>query len=205
MESTNGWVPFGFGKCLKEPNHSGVGYVQNNDHEVNLSQEITQQKEKLQKCSENADSRLTENYEDSELEISTVGQMKSVSSFKKLSPFVQQRSITETSEQISALSSETTLVQGNQYIFYDDNGEKFIIDNADFEEKETELVNILNSNSASLSNISNIDLSSYNQSINFKPIPDNVSTVNSTEENGIVPNTDFQVEEKEQIDTFNST
>ncbi|GFY27424.1 hypothetical protein TNCV_2070441 [Trichonephila clavipes] len=177
-------------------------YVQNTDHEINLSQEIIQQVEKLRKCSENADGRLTENYEDAELETPTVGQMKSgvniqqnidvsfseldtASSFKKFSPFVQRNNITETSEQISALSSETTLVQGTQYIFYDDNGEKFIIDNADFEEEETELVNIFNLNSASLSNISNIELGSYNQSIHFKPIPVNVSTVNSTDENGI--------------------
>ncbi|GFR05650.1 hypothetical protein TNCT_503721 [Trichonephila clavata] len=125
--------------------------AQNTDQEINLSLQITQAEEKFHYSSENADNKFTIKYKATEYEVPIEGQMMSDISIQQnmdaissemdtkgfnFSPSKKRSNITETWEQISMLSSETTLVQGTQYTFYDDNEEKFIIDNANFEEEE---------------------------------------------------------------------
>ncbi|GFR28541.1 hypothetical protein TNCT_588641 [Trichonephila clavata] len=109
-------------------------------------------------------------------------------------------------EQISPLSSETlNLVKGTQYAFYDGNGKKFSIDNADFEVEEKELVDIFNSSSSPLSNTSNIERGSYNEAFHFKHIPADASPNIHTDENSNVPNSDFEEEQKKLVDVSNSS
>ncbi|GFS66897.1 hypothetical protein TNIN_59621 [Trichonephila inaurata madagascariensis] len=136
------------------------GYVQNNDQEIHIPQEITQQEEKLQMCSEKADSKLTENHEDAELKTPTDGQMKSD-------------------------------------ISTDENG---IVPNTDFQVEEKKLTDTFNSISSSLSNTSNIEMESnsspvsmannsnseigyYNEAFSFTDNPTNASLDNGTQEN----------------------
>ncbi|GFV56244.1 hypothetical protein TNCV_3266511 [Trichonephila clavipes] len=167
--------------------------------------QYSQEEEKVKNGSENADDKLTENYEDGEFEVPIEGQMVSyiniqqnpdvisremdTKCFKNCAPFAQRNIITEISEQISAFSFETTLIQGTKHTFYDDNGEKFLIDNAQFEEE--------------LENCSIYLI--QNESINFKPISANAPTDDSIHEHYIIPNAEFQAEEEEVIDTFDST
>ncbi|GFY56631.1 hypothetical protein TNIN_141851 [Trichonephila inaurata madagascariensis] len=100
-------------------------------------------------------------------------------------------------------SPEITLAQSTKYTFYDDNEGEIIIDNANFEEEEEELINIFHSSSNSLPNTPNIEVESYDESIHFKPIPQNVSTANSTEEINIIYK--YFEEEKDLIEKFNSS
>ncbi|GFY66178.1 hypothetical protein TNIN_269281 [Trichonephila inaurata madagascariensis] len=116
---------------------------------------------------------------------------------KKLSPFTQRSYISETSGQISTLSFETTLIKGTKYTFLDDNGKEFVIDNADFEKEKKELIYIFNSNPIFLSNNSNFEMRSYNETFYFIPIPTDASPYNSIDENNITDNASFEEEEKE--------
>ncbi|GFX76966.1 hypothetical protein TNCV_2258291 [Trichonephila clavipes] len=75
-------------------------------------------------------------------------EMDKIKSLKELSPFTQQSSISEPTEQFVAHATETKLAKHSNYEFYDDNGEKFVFDNAEFEEEEKELIDIFNSNLA---------------------------------------------------------
>ncbi|GFY72279.1 hypothetical protein TNIN_483651 [Trichonephila inaurata madagascariensis] len=104
--------------------------------------------------------------------------MEETSSLKTFSPFTLRSNISEPSEQSSKISSVTPLVQGSKYIFYDDNGKKFIIDNVAFEEEEKELIDIFNLNSSFSQNNPNVKFfenRSYNEACHFYPIPTNVS------------------------------
>ncbi|GFS50254.1 hypothetical protein TNCV_3461 [Trichonephila clavipes] len=183
---------------------------------MNLSLSITQLEEKLKIFPEIADDKLSRNYADAEFEIfkkvqiksddSTVNNnqntntfstgMKEKRSLKNISPFTQRNNNSGSSGQISTLSSETTLVKGTKYTFYDDDGEKFIIDNADFEEDEKELIDIFNTSLASLG--------PCNESFHFKPSPTNALPDNPTDENDIIPKADFEEEEKISINILNS-
>ncbi|GFY58312.1 hypothetical protein TNIN_399141 [Trichonephila inaurata madagascariensis] len=78
--------------------------------------------------------------------------------------------ISELLEQISSNISKSTFAEGFKYAFYDDNGKQFIIDNVRFGE-EKELADVFNSNSASLSNITTMEMGSYNKTFHFKPTP----------------------------------
>ncbi|GFY73719.1 hypothetical protein TNIN_233091 [Trichonephila inaurata madagascariensis] len=105
---------------------------------MHLSLAITQLKQNLENCPETADKEPSINYEDVEPpEITRVDQIKSDASINNhhhdLDAFLTGfENISETSEQISAFSSELTLDECTKYTFYDDNGKKFFIDNADF-------------------------------------------------------------------------
>ncbi|GFY38094.1 hypothetical protein TNIN_398161 [Trichonephila inaurata madagascariensis] len=114
---------------------------------------------------------------------------------KKISAFTQGNNNSGSSGQISALSSKTTLVKDSKYTFYDDNGEKFIIDNADFEEDDKELIDIFNASSTFLG--------PSNEYFHFKPIPTHVLPDNPTDENDIIPKADFEEEENVSIDILN--
>ncbi|GFY15555.1 hypothetical protein TNCV_1282031 [Trichonephila clavipes] len=196
--------------------------IQNTDQKRNLSLAITQE-EKLHTCYVITDNRLTEKREDKEFEVRIGGQtvsdtnfhlntdtisneMDITRSFQKFCPSTHGSNAIEASEQISAHFSEITLAQNTKYAFYDDNEEEIIIDNANFEEEEVELINIFHSSSNSLSNTSNIEVESYNETIHFKPISQNASTANSTEEIDIIDNKDFE-EEKYLVERekFNSS
>ncbi|GFX95965.1 hypothetical protein TNCV_2085451 [Trichonephila clavipes] len=152
--------------------------VPNIDQEVNLSLAIVSLDETHESCPQITNTKLFLSYEDGEFEITKKVQINSDDSIisttkntdaissgmdtkislKKFSPFTQRRNISGSSEQIPAFSSETTLIKGTQYTFYDDNGEKFIIDNADFEEEEEELIDIFNSNLAFVSKNSKFEM-----------------------------------------------
>ncbi|GFW50565.1 hypothetical protein TNCV_2888681 [Trichonephila clavipes] len=185
---------------------------------MDASLAIGQLKETTENCSEITDNKSTNNYKTVEFQTTTEGRIKSdisildnqqntdafsngmedASSLKKFSPFILRNNISEPLEHSSQSSSETPLVQGTKYLFYDDNGKKFIIDNADFEVEEKELIDIFNSNSTTLHNNTNIELfenRSYNEDCHFYPIPMNVSsededvegnTVNSSQKKNIL-------------------
>ncbi|GFR13991.1 hypothetical protein TNCT_726781 [Trichonephila clavata] len=109
--------------------------------------------------------------------------MEETSSLKSLSPITLRSNISEPSGQSSESSSVVPLVQGSKYVFYDDNGKKFIIDNADFEEEEKELIDIFNLSSTSSHNNSKFEFfknRSYNEACHFHPI----STKASKEDEG---------------------
>ncbi|GFT94871.1 hypothetical protein TNCV_1471801 [Trichonephila clavipes] len=93
-------------------------------------------------------------------------------SFKKFSPFTQRNNIPGVMEQTSAHFAETPLAKYSKYEFCDDNGGKFIIDNAEFEEEEKELMDIFYSNSEILPSNPFYDRGSYNENYHFIPIPD---------------------------------
>ncbi|GFQ87516.1 hypothetical protein TNCT_305981 [Trichonephila clavata] len=57
-------------------------------------------------------------------------------------------------KQTYAPSTEIALSDYSKYEFYDNNGEKFIIDKAEFEEEEKKLIDIFCSNSEILPNLS---------------------------------------------------
>ncbi|GFR23961.1 hypothetical protein TNCT_321881 [Trichonephila clavata] len=82
--------------------------------------------------------------------------------------------------------------------------ENDIIDKADFEEEEEELNDIINSNSITSSNSPNSEIISYSHDFPFKRILVDASPVKSTDENDIIVNDDFEVEDKELNDIFNS-
>ncbi|GFU26363.1 hypothetical protein TNCV_199491 [Trichonephila clavipes] len=84
---------------------------------------------------------------------------------------------------LNILFSETTLVEGITYTFYVVNVKKLIIDKADFEQEEKELVVIFNSKLAFSSNNSNFEMGYRNQAFHFTPIPTGASLDNDTDEN----------------------
>ncbi|GFR17017.1 hypothetical protein TNCT_610191 [Trichonephila clavata] len=164
---------------------------------MDLPLAITQLELKLKNFPGIADNYLLQSFKDDEFEITTEDVsiinnnqntetfstgMNETRSSKKFSPVTQRSNTSASSEQISTPSSETTLVKGTEYTFYDDNGNKFIIDNADFEEEEEELTEIFNPNSALVSNYPNSKIDSYNESFHFIPIPMGASSDNCTDE-----------------------
>ncbi|GFR13388.1 hypothetical protein TNCT_671211 [Trichonephila clavata] len=163
---------------------------------MNLPLAITQLELKLENFPEIDDNNLFQNFKDDEFEItreavSIINNNQNTETFstgmnearssKNFSPVTQRSNTSGSSEQISTPSSETTLVRGTVYTFYDDNGNKFIIDNADFEEEEEELTDIFNPNSALVSNYPNFKIDSYNESFHFIPIPMVASSDNCTD------------------------
>ncbi|GFR21505.1 hypothetical protein TNCT_478491 [Trichonephila clavata] len=173
----------------------------------------------LEECPEIPDNQFSQNYLDDEFEITREVQLKSddsiinnyqntdtissgmdTRSLKKFSPFTQRSNISGSSEHISTLSSETTLVKGIKYTFYDDNGEKFIIDNTDFDEEEEELIDIFKSNSTFVPNNSHFEMLSYNENFHFFPIQTDVSSDDSTDEKDIIG---FEEEEKKLNNILN--
>ncbi|GFQ99492.1 hypothetical protein TNCT_573461 [Trichonephila clavata] len=165
---------------------------------MDISLAIVQLEEATEKCFEITDNKSTNNYENVKFETATEGQinsdisilnnqinsdtfssgMEETSSFKTFSPFTLRSNISEPSRQSSQSSSVTQLVQGSKYIFYDDNGRKFIIDNANFEEEDKELIDIFNSNptfSHTNPNFEFFENRSYNEAYHFYPITTNAS------------------------------
>ncbi|GFY15566.1 hypothetical protein TNCV_1282141 [Trichonephila clavipes] len=184
-----------------------------------MSLAITQE-EKLHTCYVITDNRLTEKHEDNESIVRIQGQMVSDTNFhlntdtisnemditrsvQKFCLSTHRSNAIETSEQISVHFSKIYLAQNTKYTFYDDNEGEITIDNVNFEEEEEELINIFHSSSNSLSNTSNIEVKSYNESIYFKPILQNASTDNSTEEIDIIDNMDFEEEKKDVVEILN--
>ncbi|GFQ82458.1 hypothetical protein TNCT_341331 [Trichonephila clavata] len=199
---------------------------------MDISVAIAQLDETTEKCSEITDNKSTYNYENVKFETTIEGQIKSnilildsqiytdsfssrmeeTSSSKTFSPFTLRSNIFEPSEQSSESSSVTPLVQSSKYVFYDDNGKKFIIDNADFEEEDRELIDIFNLNPKFSHNNPNFDFlenRSYNETCHFYPISPNASkkedegakekfyyhTEEEVKENTIDNNTDKDVKE----------
>ncbi|GFR07226.1 hypothetical protein TNCT_572741 [Trichonephila clavata] len=164
---------------------------------MNLPLAGTQLELNLENFPEIDDNHLFQNFKDDEFEITREADsiiynnqntetfstgMNEARSSKNFSPVTQRSNTSASSEQISTPSSETTLVKGTEYTFYDDNGNKFIIDNADFEEEEEELTDIFNPNSALVSNYLNFKIDSYNERFHFIPIPMGASSDNCTDE-----------------------
>ncbi|GFQ94435.1 hypothetical protein TNCT_503821 [Trichonephila clavata] len=167
---------------------------------MNISLANTQTEEKIKMSEEITDNKSNQNYEDSEIDTTkeekNVSHISSISiyedtdafssgmdktkSFKKIFPFTQRNNSSRPTEQTYAHSTETTLVKNSKCLFYDDNGENFIIDNAEFEEEEKELIDVLNTNSEILPNNPFYERASYH----FLPIPSNASLDNFTDEEG---------------------
>ncbi|GFU56696.1 hypothetical protein TNCV_1822271 [Trichonephila clavipes] len=125
--------------------------------------------------------------------------MEETSSLKTLSPFTLRSNFSEPSEQSSKSSSVTPLVQGSKYVFYDDNGKKFIIDNSAFEEEEKELIDIFNLNPSFSQNNPNFEFFEnrpYNEDCHFYPISTNASKEdNEVSKENVEYHTDEEVEE----------
>ncbi|GFU56692.1 hypothetical protein TNCV_1822251 [Trichonephila clavipes] len=125
--------------------------------------------------------------------------MEETSSLKTYSSFTLRTNISESSEQSSKNSSVTSLVQGSKYVFYDDNGKKFIIDNATFEAEEKELIDIFNLNSSFPQNNPNFEYFEnrpYNEDCHFYPISTNASKEdNEDAKENVEYHTDEEVEE----------
>ncbi|GFQ71663.1 hypothetical protein TNCT_3341 [Trichonephila clavata] len=160
----------------------------------------------------------TNNYENFKLQSITEGQIKSDNSIidkqknieaflrgletiNYFSPFPLRSNISEPPKRSSQSPSTSPLVQSSKYLFYDNNGKKFIIDNADFEE-EKELINIFNSKSTLLHikpNAEFFENRSYNDACHFYPISTNASSENinaeDVNENIVEYQTDKEVKE----------
>ncbi|GFQ71409.1 hypothetical protein TNCT_410131, partial [Trichonephila clavata] len=167
---------------------------------MNNSLAITEPEEKIELSAEIAAKKLIENYEDGEIDsnkdeimsdtsVLTVHEnmkafsngMDNVRSFKKFSRFTQQN-ISGVMEQTPAHSTETPFAKYSKYVFSDDNGEQFIIDNAEFEEEEKEIVDIFNSNSEILPSNPFYEKGSFNENYHFFPIRFDASPCNSADE-----------------------
>ncbi|GFT94985.1 hypothetical protein TNCV_1472731 [Trichonephila clavipes] len=179
-------------EILKQKSRNLKREVQNTDQVKNNSLAITEPKEKVEMSSEIAGDKTIQNYDDSEIDKTKEDQimpdispiniyedtdafssgMNKTSSFKKFSPFNQRNNISEPMKQTSANFIEAPLTKYSKYIFYDGNEEKFIIDNAEFEEEEKELIDIFNSNSKILPSNPFYDRGSYNDKYHFIPISD---------------------------------
>ncbi|GFQ71551.1 hypothetical protein TNCT_483141, partial [Trichonephila clavata] len=161
--------------------------------------------ETIKNCIEIANNISANNYENIEFETATGCEIESDHSIldyqqnitaissevkenrclKKISPFTLRSTISEPLEPNSENSSATPVVQRSKYVFYVDNGKKFIIDNADFEEDAKELIDIFNSNSTLLHNKPNSEFfenRSYNDACHFHPISMNASSENHIDE-----------------------
>ncbi|GFV39036.1 hypothetical protein TNCV_966011 [Trichonephila clavipes] len=181
---------------------------------MDISPAVAQLEETTEKCFEITDNNSINNYENvkfgttsegrinSDISISDIqnntdslsSEMKETNSLKTFSPFTLQSNISEPSEQSSESSFATPLVQGSKYVFYDDNGKKFIIDNADFEEEEQELIDIFNSNST-FSHNNPFENQSYNDACHFYPIPTNTSEEDEGEKENVDNYTDEDMKE----------
>ncbi|GFR04926.1 hypothetical protein TNCT_464401 [Trichonephila clavata] len=181
---------------------------------MDISLAIARLEESTEKCSGITDNISTNNYENVKSETTIEGQIKSsisildnqintdafssgmeeTSSSKTFYPFSLQSNVSEPSEQSSKSSSVTPLVQGSKYIFYDDNGKKFIIDNADFEEEEQELIDIFNSN-PTVSHNNPLENLSYNEACHFYPISTNASKEDEGAEENVYYDTEEDVKE----------
>ncbi|GFY38888.1 hypothetical protein TNIN_136761 [Trichonephila inaurata madagascariensis] len=150
--------------------------------------------ETLERCPEITDTKLSLSFKDGEFETRKEAQIK---------PDDSVTNNTENTDAISTLSSETTLVKGTKYTFYDAHGETFFIDNADFEEEEEEMIDIFNLNSAFVYNNSNFEMGSYNEKFHFFPIQTDVSSNNITDGNDKIDKVNFEEEEKKLKDIFN--
>ncbi|GFR15220.1 hypothetical protein TNCT_536591 [Trichonephila clavata] len=173
---------------------------------MNNSLAITEPEEKIELSAEIAAKKLIENYEDGEIDsnkdeimsdisVLTIHEstkafsngMDNVRCFKKFTRFTQ-KNISGVMEQTPAHSNETPLAEYSKYVFSDDNGEQFIIDNAEFEEEEKEIVDILNSNSEILPSNPFYERGSFNENYHFFPIPSDASPYNPAEEDMKVNN-----------------
>ncbi|GFQ75822.1 hypothetical protein TNCT_345501 [Trichonephila clavata] len=114
---------------------------------MDISLAIAQLQETTEKCSDITYKNSTNNYENVKFEITIESRIKSdissfdyqnntdafssgmeeTSSLKTFSLFTLRSNTSEPSEQNSESSSVTPLFQGSKYVFYDDNGKKFII------------------------------------------------------------------------------
>ncbi|GFY39480.1 hypothetical protein TNIN_335451 [Trichonephila inaurata madagascariensis] len=124
--------------------------------------------------------------------------MEETSSLKTFSPFTLTRNISEPSEQCSESSSVAPLVQFSKYVFYDDNEKQFIIENAEFEEEEKELIDTFNSNSTFPHNNPNFEFfenRSFNEACHFYPISTNVSLEDEDVKQNVIYHTDEDVKE----------
>ncbi|GFR07786.1 hypothetical protein TNCT_338721 [Trichonephila clavata] len=176
--------------------------VQKNDQEMNISLANTQPEEKIEMSAEIAENKLNQNREDNEIdttkEENIMPDISSISiyedtnafssgldktkSFRKFSPFTLRSNISGPTEPTSAHSTEIILAKYSKYVFHDENGEKFIIDNDEFEEEEKELTDIFNSNSETLPNNPFNERASYSEDYHFLPNPLNASPDNFTDE-----------------------
>ncbi|GFQ86748.1 hypothetical protein TNCT_390731 [Trichonephila clavata] len=166
--------------------------VQNIDQEISVSLANTQPKEKVELSVEIAENKTIQNYNDDEIDtkkenlivsdvsdISIPENMDAFSSgmdktwsIKKFTPFTQRSNISGQTEQTSVNFTETPLSKYSKYEFYYENGDKFIIDNAEFQKEEKELIDIFNSNMEILSSNPFYERGSYNENYHFIPIPD---------------------------------
>ncbi|GFS36121.1 hypothetical protein TNIN_163801 [Trichonephila inaurata madagascariensis] len=181
-----------FIETIKQKSRNLKREIQNTDQEMNNSLEITKPKEKVEMSAEIADNKIIQNYDDNEIDktkedsimpdVSPINiyddtdtfssGMNKTRAFKKFSPVNQRNNISEPMEQTSANFIETPLAKYSKYIFYDGNEEKFIIDNAEFEEEEKELIDIFNLNSKILPSNPFYNRGSYNEKNHFIPISD---------------------------------
>ncbi|GFY67286.1 hypothetical protein TNIN_382011 [Trichonephila inaurata madagascariensis] len=172
------------------------------DQEINLSLANTQLDEKIEISLEITVNKSIQNYEDTEIgttkEYKIISDISAISiqedmdafssgidkrmSFKESSPFSQRSNISASIEQTSAYATETPLAKYSECEFYDDNEKKFIINNAEFEEEEKELIDIINSNSEILPSNPFHARGSYDENYHFFPISLDTSPDNSTDE-----------------------
>ncbi|GFR02023.1 hypothetical protein TNCT_169311 [Trichonephila clavata] len=165
---------------------------------MDISLAIALLEKSTEKCYEITDNNSSNNYEtvkfeptiecrikpdilgfDSQNNTAFSSGMEETSALKTFSTFTLRSNTSQPLEQSSDSSSVTPLVQGSKYVFYDDNGRKFIIDNADFEEEEQELIDIFNSNPIFSYNNPNFELFenlSYSKEYHFYPISTNSSS-----------------------------
>ncbi|GFR04762.1 hypothetical protein TNCT_193511 [Trichonephila clavata] len=165
---------------------------QNTVKEISISLASTQQKEKAELSVEIAENKTIQNYNNDEIDTTKEDRMVSdvsdisipedtdafssgmdkTRSIKKFTPFTQPSNISGLTEQTSVNFTETPLSKYSKYEFYDDNGDKFIIDNAEFQKEEKELIDIFNSNLEILPGNPFYEKGSYNENYHFIPIPD---------------------------------
>ncbi|GFQ69340.1 hypothetical protein TNCT_497171 [Trichonephila clavata] len=165
--------------------------VQNIDQEISVSLANAQPKEKVELSVEIAENKTIQNYNDDEIDttkdliVSNVSDisfpedtyafssgMDKTRSIKKFTPFTHRSNISGQTELTSVNFTETPLSKYSKYEFYYDNGDKFIIDNAEFQKEEKELIDIFNSNLEILPSNPFYERGSYNENYHFIPIPD---------------------------------
>ncbi|GFW08554.1 hypothetical protein TNCV_2775761 [Trichonephila clavipes] len=78
---------------------------------------------------------------------------------------------TDEDDKDDVASSSKENVFRKEYDRMGDNSEKFILDNANFEQKEKELFDIFNTNSAFSFNNPNFEIGCYNEAFHCTPIP----------------------------------
>ncbi|GFQ87931.1 hypothetical protein TNCT_84551 [Trichonephila clavata] len=153
--------------------------ITNPEEKIEISADISDNKSILDEVNEIDATKKDEKISD----ISTISIYESTNalssgidktrSIKKFTPFTMDN-ISGPTEQTSAHSTEIThtLAKFSKYVFSDDKGDEFIIDNAEFEVEEKELIDIFNSNSEILPSNPFYERGSYNENYHFIPIPD---------------------------------